>query len=112
MPKGYQIHRLDSYWYGSATVLNKRVIIEQPFEVGFDEVEVTPPGSRQILIRNDFTVMNLGTELAIYTHEVPKGSWWDLVIEYPHWTGWGSYGTVEAVGPDVNEFREGDKVVS
>lgn len=88
-----------------------KLMVPKPMEVQLEQESVEEPGPRQILVRNDFTVMNLGTEMTIFTGDFPKGSWWDTHVKYPNWEGWGSVGDVVAVGEKVTEFNVGDRVV-
>jgi threonine dehydrogenase-like Zn-dependent dehydrogenase len=86
-------------------------MVPAPMAVRLEETAIAEPGANQILIRNDYTVMNLGTEMAIFAGEFPKDSWWDQHVRYPDWAGWGCLGTVVAIGEGVTEFHVGDRVV-
>lgn len=88
-----------------------RLMVQKPMQVALETTVVDDPGPRQVLIRNDYTVMNLGTEMTIFTGDFPQGSWWDRHIKYPNWEGWGCLGTVIAVGGEVTGIEVGDKVV-
>ena len=69
-----------------------RLVVPEPLEIGLETSVVEDPGPREVLIRNDYTVMNLGTEMTIFTGDFPPGSWWDRHIKYPNWEGWGCLG--------------------
>ena len=88
-----------------------RLVVPKPLEVRLETSVVDDPGPREVLIRNDYTVMNLGTEMTIFTGDFPPGSWWDRHIKYPNWEGWGCLGTVVAVGAEVTSLAVGDRVV-
>ncbi|MCE7987022.1 MAG: hypothetical protein DYG89_38100 [Caldilinea sp. CFX5] len=88
-----------------------KLMVPKPMTVQLEQELIGDPGPRQILIRNDYTVMNLGTEMTIFTGDFPKGSWWDMHVNYPNWEGWGCVGSVVAVGEQVTEFKVGDRVV-
>src|SRR5262245_54621806 len=88
-----------------------KLMVPKPMEVRLEKSVVAEPGLQQILIRNDYTVMNLGTEMTIFSGDFPKDSWWDRHVRYPNWEGWGCLGTVVAVGEGVTGFQVGDRVV-
>lgn len=88
-----------------------RLMVPTPGEVRLETSTIGSPGPRQVLVRNEYTVMNLGTEMTIFKGDFPEGSWWDRNIRYPEWEGWGSLGVVEEVGDGVNELSVGDRVV-
>jgi NADPH:quinone reductase-like Zn-dependent oxidoreductase len=88
-----------------------RLMVPEPMVVRLEEAPTQEPGPRQILIRNHYTVMNLGTEMTIFSGDFPKGSWWDQHVHYPVWEGWGCLGEVVAVGQGVTDFHVGDRVV-
>jgi 2-desacetyl-2-hydroxyethyl bacteriochlorophyllide A dehydrogenase len=91
--------------------INTKLMVPEPRIVRLEQAPVAEPGQCQILIRNDYTVMNLGTEMTIFSGDFPAGSWWDQHIRYPDWAGWGCLGEVVAVGEGVTEFQPGDRVV-
>ncbi len=90
---------------------NTKLIVTAARTSELQQFPVPPVGERQILIRNRYTVMNLGTEMTLYSGDFPKGSWWDGWVKYPMPTGWGCVGEVIEVGEKVTEFKVGDSVV-
>jgi 2-desacetyl-2-hydroxyethyl bacteriochlorophyllide A dehydrogenase len=90
---------------------NTKLMVPAPMTVQLEQSTVAEPGPNQVLIRNDYTVMNLGTEMAIFAGKFPPGSWWDQHVRYPHWEGWGCLGEVVALGEGVTNFQVGDRVV-
>lgn len=88
-----------------------RLMVPTPGEVELQTSAIGDPGPHEVLVRNAYTVMNLGTEMTIFNGDFPPKSWWDRHISYPHWEGWGCLGTVVAVGEDVLGLAIGDRVV-
>lgn len=67
---------------------------------------------RCVLVRNNFSLISPGTELALYTgthigFTDPEITW----ARYPLPPGYASSGTVEGVGKEVKDFRPGDRVI-
>lgn len=91
--------------------VNTKLMVSEPLVARLEQAPLPEVGSRQILIRNDYTVMNLGTEMTVFTGDFPRGSWWDQHVRYPIWEGWGCSGEVVEVGEAVTGFRIGDRVV-
>ena len=94
-----------------AAYKNTKLMVPESLRVQLEEAPVPEPGSQQILVRNHFTVMNLGTEMTVFKGDYLPGSWWDAHVNYPVWAGWGCLGEVVAIGQGVIGFREGDRVV-
>jgi 2-desacetyl-2-hydroxyethyl bacteriochlorophyllide A dehydrogenase len=93
-------------------LINTRLMVLEPGQVELQEEALPAAGPNQILIRNRYTTMNLGTEMAIYNGAFRPGSWWQQNIFYPKWAGWGCLGRVVEVGPQVEGFSVGDRVVA
>jgi 2-desacetyl-2-hydroxyethyl bacteriochlorophyllide A dehydrogenase len=90
---------------------NPALVVRRAGEVALADQLMADPGPGQILVRNSFTTMNLGTEMAVFNGAFRPGSWWDRNIRYPHCAGWGCLGHVAAVGAGVTKFEIGDRVV-
>ena len=91
--------------------VNTKLIVPQRCKAVLEKAPVEDPGPRQILVRNHYTLMNMGTEMCVFG-AFPEGSWYEKHIRYPFWAGWGSTGEVVAVGDRVGELRVGDRVVT
>ena len=93
-----------------ATRTNTKLMAPQARVAQLEQEPVGEPGPREILIRNHYTLMNMVTEMCFFG-EFPKGCFYERVVRFPAWTGWGCLGTVVAVGEAVTEFATGDRVV-
>ena len=71
-----------------------------------EEFEVSRPKSHEVLIRTEYTVVSAGTEKAWLTG-MPNTS-----NVFPAYPGYSASGRIIEVGPDVNDFKVGDRVVA
>lgn len=63
---------------------------------------------REVLVKLDYDLISAGTEVANYLG-LPNTETGDR--GFPHYPGYTASGHVEAVGPEVEKFRAGDRVV-
>jgi 2-desacetyl-2-hydroxyethyl bacteriochlorophyllide A dehydrogenase len=89
----------------------RQVVIVEPYKTTVREVELPPPGPRQVLVETAASCVSAGTELAVYTgtHQ------WLLDPSLPEWkfpfrAGYSAAGTVAAVGAEVQGWKPGDRV--
>lgn len=74
--------------------------------------EVASPGSGQVLIRTNKTLISTGTECICYQRNFAPGTHWDHWVQYPFHPGYSSVGEVVAVGADVTGLVPGQRVAS
>jgi 2-desacetyl-2-hydroxyethyl bacteriochlorophyllide A dehydrogenase len=89
-----------------------RVVMPKPYEVTTETYEVGSPGPGQVLIETDASAISAGTELAVYTgiHQWltdPTRTW----PRFPFVPGYAGVGRIAAVGADVEDLAEGDRVI-
>ncbi len=89
----------------------RQVVIPAPFQVEVREVELPPPGAKQILVAAEVSAVSPGTELAVWTgtHQWLKDphlpDW-----KFPFRPGYSAAGRVVAVGSEVRGWQPGDRV--
>lgn len=66
------------------------------------------PNAEEVLVRTLYSAVSVGTEVPLFVG-TSRGS---RPLDYPKMTGYESYGVIEALGEDVEEFQLGDRVVS
>jgi 2-desacetyl-2-hydroxyethyl bacteriochlorophyllide A dehydrogenase len=82
-------------------------------EVEFRERDRPEPAPDEVLIKTRRTLISTGTELTQLTHEVPEGSVWDEITDYPSVApGYNSVGEVIEVGADVAADRLEERVAT
>ncbi|MCB9147991.1 MAG: zinc-binding dehydrogenase [Caldilineaceae bacterium] len=72
-------------------------------EFSLEEFDTPAPAPDQILVRNTFSGVSVGTEFAVIRHTLDWGP-------FPVCTGYQAVGIVETVGHNVTKFKSGDKV--
>jgi threonine dehydrogenase-like Zn-dependent dehydrogenase len=78
-----------------------------------ERFEVEAPGPGEVRLRTEASLVSAGTELAIFTgiHQGlanPDVSW----PKYPQAMGYMAVARVDAVGPDVTGFRDGERLLT
>lgn len=68
-----------------------------------EEFDVPAPAPNQILVRNTYSGVSVGTEFAVIRHKLDWGP-------FPVCTGYQAVGKVEKVGSEVTRFAVGDTV--
>ncbi len=91
---------------------NPTVVFTEPRKVVIEQRDVPSPEAGEALIRTELTLISIGTELAILSHDVAPGSKWDRMCKYPATSGYCSVGEIVDVGGDVDRGRIGERVQS
>ena len=83
-----------------------------PYSITLEPFDISEPGPGQALVETEASAISPGTELAIYTgiHQWladPNRRW----PKFPFVPGYSSAGRIIAVGPGVETFRPGDRVI-
>lgn len=82
-------------------------------EVEFQGRARPDPAPGEVLIETHRTLISTGTELTQLTHEVPEGSVWDDITNYPSVApGYNNVGEVIEVGADVEADLLGERVAT
>jgi 2-desacetyl-2-hydroxyethyl bacteriochlorophyllide A dehydrogenase len=91
----------------------KRVVIEGPYHVEIEDVEIPSLGPKDVLVRTKVSGISSGTEMTIYrgTHPNLRTKKWGYWTDYPIYPGYEVAGIVVKVGKDVQGFSNGDRVV-
>src|SRR5262245_6243186 len=89
----------------------RQAVIVKPFEAAVREVDLPAPAANQILVQTEASAISAGTELAVWTGthqwlQDPKLPDW----KFPFRPGYSAAGTVVAVGSDIKDWKEGDRV--
>ena len=91
---------------------NPTVVFADVETVTIEERSVPDPGPEEVLVRSARTLVSTGTELTVFSGDVPPGSAWDDQIEYPFTPGYNNVGTVVEVGDAVESLSEGQRVAT
>lgn len=91
----------------------QRWVVPGERQVRLETVPLPEPGPQEIRVRTEASLVSAGTELAIYTgiHQGltnPHVAW----PKYPQVMGYMAVVRVDAVGADVTEYREGDRLLT
>ena len=84
---------------------NYRIVIVTKGNAELQESEVREPVGNEVLIRNHYTVVSAGTERA-WSQDMNNAH-----PKFPWYPGYCGSGEVVAIGPDVKNYKVGDKVV-
>jgi len=91
---------------------NETVVFPEPGTVTIEDRPVPEPGSDEVLVRSDRTLVSTGTELTYLSGSFPEGSNWDDLAEYPFLPGYCNVGTVVAVGDRVESVSVDQRVAT
>ncbi|WP_436926123.1 zinc-binding dehydrogenase [Halosimplex amylolyticum] len=92
---------------------NDTVVFADANEVTVEERPVPEPDAGQVLIEAERSLISTGTELTQLSGDVPEGSVWDQISNYPIDTpGYCTTGEIVAVGEGVDESVIGDRVAT
>jgi 2-desacetyl-2-hydroxyethyl bacteriochlorophyllide A dehydrogenase len=88
----------------------KQVIFSARDQVEVVDRPLAEPGPGQVLVRNRFTLISPGTELAVLTgtHQGFGNIAW---VKFPFHPGYAAVGMVESCGPGVVALRPGDRIM-
>lgn len=90
-----------------------RWVVASERKLVWEEFEAPEPGPGELLLRSEASLVSAGTELAIFTgiHQGltnPHVPW----PKYPQAMGYMGVARVEQVGPEVEGFRPGDRLLT
>ncbi len=72
--------------------------------LSWEEIELPAPEGGQVLIKTEYSAVDAGSQLPIFTGQVPG--------DYPRFMGWEVLGRVTRCGPDVKRIKPGDQVLA
>ena len=81
----------------------RALICTEKQEFAIDDVILDEPGSDKVVIRNHYSGVSIGTELALVRNKISWGP-------FPICLGYQGTGVIEQVGDDVVGFKLGDRV--
>ena len=92
----------------------RKAIVAGRKDVQIVETPVPDPGSNEIVVRTTLSGMSVGTEMALYRGTICNLSngRWNYWNNYPVDQGCELAGIVEKKGANVDDVKEGDRVVS
>jgi len=89
-----------------------RTVFTAPRQVILEPQEFGGPGSGQVLLKTERTLISTGTELTALTGDFPPNSAWASYVRYPFGVGYSNVATVLEVGEGVEQVKPGDRVAS
>ncbi|TJY44124.1 zinc-binding alcohol dehydrogenase [Cohnella pontilimi] len=98
-----------------AKLMGRRLVFPEAFQCTFESSEWMPSAvpDDSVLIRNDFSLISPGTELALYTGtHIDIDNLLNTWAKLPFYPGYASVGEVIAIGRSVHQVRAGDQVLA
>ncbi len=74
---------------------------KQEAEIQFREVGA--PGAGEVIVKNNKSLISIGTEMTAFSGDYPKGSTWEECFPYPFDAGYAAVGEVIDAGEDVDK---------
>jgi 2-desacetyl-2-hydroxyethyl bacteriochlorophyllide A dehydrogenase len=74
--------------------------------------EIKSPGKGEVLIRNNKSLISIGTEMTAFSGDYPEGSVWEKCFPYPFDAGYAAVGEVIKTGEGVDKNWIGKRVGS
>lgn len=84
----------------------ERFVITKEANIELEEYNLPPLEDNEILVRNAYTAVSIGTEIYDYVHWMRNGK----KVNTPIPSGYSSAGVVVEIGKDVTDIHPGDKV--
>ena len=91
---------------------NDTIVFEAEERVIVKSRDVPSPDSGEVLVETERTLISTGTELTILSGDVPAGSSWDNIVDYPFVPGYNNVGTVVETGEGVEAYEPGQRVAT
>src|SRR5918998_3709335 len=93
-------------------ITGTHAVMPKPYVVGTEQFDLADIGPGQVLIETEASAISAGTELAIYTgiHQWlkdPNRAW----PKFPFVPGYSGVGHILAIGPDVEQWKVGERVI-
>ncbi len=82
----------------------KKIVFTNPWEVELQEADLQKPAKDEVLIKNHYSVISAGTELACLSGS--ESDWFKM----PASPGYAAVGEILAKGEDVKNFEVGERV--
>jgi threonine dehydrogenase-like Zn-dependent dehydrogenase len=86
------------------------IVYPEPGKVEVREEDVSPPGRGEVLCAAEKSLISIGTETYCLRGVFDPGTNWEEWVKYPFRPGYSMAARVVAVGKDVTDLREGDRV--
>lgn len=96
----------------STTLQSKYIVFPDKHQVDVWEEEIAPPEADEILCAAEKSLISIGTELHCLNGIFEPGTNWHEWVKYPFRPGYSMVGRVIAVGADVANIKEGDRIAN
>ena len=96
----------------SPAIQAKRVVFTGKQEVQLECFELPALQEGKVRVKSHLSLMSTGTENIVFNRLFDPGTHWDNWVKYPFYPGYSMVGTVEAVGPNVETLKVGDRVAA
>lgn len=93
-------------------MVNKTIVFPEPGEVIIEERPIPEPEEDEVLIRTEYSLISIGTELTLMSGEYPDNSRWEEYGGFPYIPGYDNIGVVEDVGDNIEHPSVGDRVAT